>query len=847
MSDLIGKVSQYKQDTRLKRSESLNWSVVKSVKDVQENDSLFTGDQSSAKVELVDKNTVRLEQNSLITLQKRRIILETGSIDLEIKNTPFEIVNSSGSTMISKPGKYKADANSIFEDNGITLLAPLNNTFYVSDKHGEVRFRWESVALNDVYELTIWNQRDVNSKRLFSTNKKDFLITNLEISSLGKGIINWQVKSKITGASSKASFYMGHSSGLSLLQPKDQFVFDMMDSLSVNLSWLNEFTERSVYLQISSTEDFNNLILNEQVTTSTAVNQFFKDEGVYYWRAGVMDDQSSIIWTPSRYFTIRRNQDLKDISLSVPDLLDFGKEYFYKAAINDPNNCHDYLYTLKNNEEVIKKIVTKNLTFQIERINDGEYTLIASCRFNKIIKKETTRHIKVKTTPRLHRPKIIKKKIHLFVELLNLILPSAHAEDTDKPATEKLSWEDCPNKTCSSQIIIIDFNSKKTIIDKIVNGNSFVFQPPYPSIFFWKVRQKTHDQWGEYSDWGEVNAEDKIYQLTDHLMIYPKDEEIITVPIEAKKTPITFQWETPHPDFIYELEVFKAPDEAPIFRIEMSKGSKKLYLKKQDVKIWWRVKAKSRFGNKNLSSKMFSLHLKKSLEMNTPNRFVFPDTVISVGGGPISIRPNQTFNDKVNYDILPSPKIRTFQTTLNLEVRTEPKQNRQNFYNLGLKRLSSNEKGLLFKREEYFATYGHILHVTPRHSQFMHYGLLLNKTFNTVTYTNQFDQASIGGETSSLFLVFKYFYHFNFNDFISLKLAPEIRLRTSFEIDDSLISHIVSPSLIFHFTKKIWLDLYAENERQKDKIVAIKPDKTRSQLLIKNSFFLYGIKLNYIF
>ena len=118
---------------------------------------------------------------------------------------------------------------------------------------------------------------------------------------------------------------------------------------------------------------------------------------------------------------------------------------------------------------------------------------------------------------------------------------------------------------------------------------SYDFSIPQPGRYFWRVREGQDGNWGPFSDFAEIEAQDKVQVLKSPLMkkAFTDGENI------------TFIWNEPYPDFDYYLEIYKQQSKTPLLSIKVKGGLKKFDPRLSDDKHYGRIKAVSAWGNQN--------------------------------------------------------------------------------------------------------------------------------------------------------------------------------------------------------------------------------------------------------
>lgn len=88
---------------------------------------------------------------------------------------------------------------------------------------------------------------------------------------------------------------------------------------------------------------------------------------------------------------------------------------------------------------------------------------------------------------------------------------------------------------------------------------------------------------------------DKISLITHALMLRATVKNSIT----------TFHWSEPHWDFTYYLELYKDLRKKPFYVSKVKGGVKKIRLKKYSKKLYWKIVAVSRHGNRSKNHRIY--------------------------------------------------------------------------------------------------------------------------------------------------------------------------------------------------------------------------------------------------
>jgi len=105
-----------------------------------------------------------------------------------------------------------------------------------------------------------------------------------------------------------------------------------------------------------------------------------------------------------------------------------------------------------------------------------------------------------------------------------------------------------------------------------------------------------------------VKKKKKTYRIKDKI-------SLITHPLMKNASlsgdMVTFTWNEPHHDFFYFLEIYRKGGKKPISTMKVSGEVKRVrFRKKEKLPLYWRVCAKSQYGNKTSNKKMLLVPLK---------------------------------------------------------------------------------------------------------------------------------------------------------------------------------------------------------------------------------------------
>ncbi|MGZ3784371.1 MAG: FecR domain-containing protein [Bdellovibrio sp.] len=315
--ELIGNVSLSQNDVRRKNLDTFSWLPASEKDKVFQNDSIFTGDRSEALIRLQDGTQIKIQPNSLITLN-----LKNGQMNLNLRygNLVSEIAQNSSLTITSGTEEFKLENK--------------------SDSHekSKIQFKKNHSARTDL-KLLSGNVKYINKKK----NSLEELKKNEEVAVSKSGNVK-KIEKPVLTLSTENNFNSLRTT------PEESIPFNWKGSADVS----------RYELEISDKEDFSSITL----TKSTSENQLLINDplkaGSYFWRLKAYDKDGELATTSS----IR---NFKVANLEGPQIVSPIKE----AQLN-------FELKVKNNEDLvlpteIKWTSTpelKNFTWQISQQSD---------------------------------------------------------------------------------------------------------------------------------------------------------------------------------------------------------------------------------------------------------------------------------------------------------------------------------------------------------------------------------------------------------------------------------------------------------------------------------------------
>ncbi|KHD88181.1 MAG: hypothetical protein OM95_10465 [Bdellovibrio sp. ArHS] len=364
--ELIGDVATSQNDVRRKNLDTFSWLPASRKDVVYQNDSIFTGDRSEATIRLQDGTQIRIEPNSLITLN-----LKNGQMNLDLRygNLVGELAQGSSLTVKSGTEEFKLEStpgtaekpkiqfNKAHSGNvDLKLLSgdvkyvdkkkkavktlPKNAVVAVT-KQGEVKqvekpqlalktenninylrvnpddplpFAWESKGPVSRYELEISPSEDFSTVAVSKiTSELNTAVTE----PLQPGPYYWRLKAfdhngQISAISAAQNMHISHLVGPQIVTPTQAAQISLelkvkpQEELvtTTEVQWRAQPVLKNFTWQISQDPEFQTLLKEENTTTLAAVTPKLPS-GTYWVRVqGQTENQKVSPWSEPVSFTL---------------------------------------------------------------------------------------------------------------------------------------------------------------------------------------------------------------------------------------------------------------------------------------------------------------------------------------------------------------------------------------------------------------------------------------------------------------------------------------------------------------------------------------------------------------
>lgn len=258
--ELIGDVANSQNDVRRKNLDTFSWLPAGKKDSIYQNDSIYTGDRSEAVIRLQDGTQIRIEPNSLITLN-----LKNGQMNLDLRygNLVGEIAQ------------------------GATLTV----------KSGEEEFKLESA-------------KDTTEKSKIQLNKShsgnvDMKLVAGKVQLVDKKAKKALVKDAVVAVSKKGEVKELEKPVLTLKTPDNISIVRTQPDAPMGFEWASKGDLTRFELELSPTENFESVATSQMTKEHTASVVDPLAPGPYFWRLKAYNSNGQVaVTSPARKMTI---------------------------------------------------------------------------------------------------------------------------------------------------------------------------------------------------------------------------------------------------------------------------------------------------------------------------------------------------------------------------------------------------------------------------------------------------------------------------------------------------------------------------------------------------------------
>lgn len=569
---VVARLSMAGRDVRRKIQNEFVFQPIKKDAVIYEDDSIFTGNDSTAIVTYLDETSITISPDSLVTISAKQVKIQSGTfvtklgsrsaLTVVINGKKKKISGKKDSNIrinVSKSGKSSLvvlEGNVIVEGNSgnkqkieknqelsvgvsgqlgrvekldIDLLYPKANELIKRDNDGSYTFEWESRKKGTKYQFQM--ARDARfSKFILRKTIKNDSIRLKKLPSVRS--FYWRVfllddKSKNIGKSSSQIVLVKSVDSPILVLPELDRV--LLSSLkNVSFSWESQFKGQSYEIQISDSELFINIL--KQVKIAEASYEYRNPgKGSYFWRVRSLSENEPLsLWsTPSKFLV---DLPLNLVSLKLPMNKKIINAVYQKQIVNfswDKLDGKDirYIFKVFNKGDLKKPIDVKNTTktkYKVSlKVNQNYVWQVTALKRGGAIKSPTeSRSFEIKYIDRLKPPSEMKTETMYAADGLTTIF--------------KNTWKAVEGAQTYQLDIYNDENTR--VLRKKLSGEitELEYRTSKAENFKWRIY--TFDKYNRRSqgtDWAEMKIPTDMYDFIDDEL---KQKE--TKKIDAKKNRI---------------------------------------------------------------------------------------------------------------------------------------------------------------------------------------------------------------------------------------------------------------------------------------------------------------------
>ncbi|MEN0058913.1 MAG: FecR domain-containing protein [Bdellovibrio sp.] len=659
--ELIGDVAQSKNDVRRKNSDTFSWIPALRQDKVFQNDSIFTGENSHATIQLQDGTQIQIEPNSLITLNSQNGQM---NLDLRYGNLVGELAQGSSLTVKSGVQEFKLESRQNTQQKskiqlkkapsgqvGMKLISgnlqyknprkqtvaelPQNATVAVTQK-GDVRpvekpqlflrtadkvrwlrekpqdplpFAWQSRGDISRYEFEMSSTADFNTVLIAkSTSEMQTQVTE----KLPSGVYYWRLKAvssegEIQVQSPTQQIFLTQLGVPEIITPTPAAAINLtVKGTPENLSaatpwqWKAEPALRDFRWQLSQTEDFS-AVLGEGRSKTLSVLSPKLPAGTYWLRVqGATAEQKVSAWSEPVSFSLNLTA-YKEERPAPPILVTKDISFQPPGKERAPAS--------PTAPQLVWKPVLQGKSYQVQIAKDIQFTEsekyeVAQTQMAWSRYRPGQYYYRVYTQGQnglISEPSEVGTlNIHVQGVILNPVKAIHVIASRPEPKQATLSWNEVP----FAKSYLIEFDKNKNFSQpQQLNAAAPSAQLTLAEPGSYHIRVQALDENSkpltEFS-----NIEEALYSFRSPLvsptLVEPFNNASIFLQTEAEPF-IWLEWKKVPGATVYNLEISDKPDFSHILISKSIDGNR--YLIKDRVpmgKIYWRVKAEAK-GDSEIS------------------------------------------------------------------------------------------------------------------------------------------------------------------------------------------------------------------------------------------------------
>lgn len=588
---------KYKSSQR-KYAREVVWEEMENQMPIYNQDTIRTGKEAKALLELFDGTQIELSENTMIVLNLTGQLADIGFLyggiranqkagsNLKISTTSGEVnltqggdislsasenkisvsvqegqaVLTSGDKSVTIEEKKRAileEEKLNIEDVPIKLISPQAASQIFTETQAELLFEWEAKK-----KAKLEISRDREFRRIWKSQEAQSQAKEI----LPPGVYYWRVRQETPKEfiSETRSFIVLETKKLVAISPPANAVYEIQEEDTlVNFQFSRHDYANSYFLKISPNPDLSNPIIDEEILTPFVARRL--SPGTYYWQVSArLPPYAPKVETPIQKFTIIRKLKQEPPILQFPP--DGYKANRYLIPVKgilfswqDDKNYSSYILEVAFDKNFSKKeqiLTTQNNFYWKKELNKGTY-------FWRVIGKTITGEERTS----LLRQFVVEEKA-----LFRLLTPE---KDTRFSLNSPIEFQ-WLSEFASTEIFFLlakDSQFNQVVIRQRTKDNRFVAYNLEEGNYFWKVFILLPE--------GIYESETRsfvIFSELDIKIIEPKEESFVDM---SDKNALRFVWEG-EKNLEYKISLFAIEKENP--KLIFSQKTRAMELEFSDLK-----------------------------------------------------------------------------------------------------------------------------------------------------------------------------------------------------------------------------------------------------------------------
>lgn len=500
-ANVAGRADKVRNDIRRKAKSSLGWSPLADKSEIYYNESVYSGNDSEVYIVTSRGNTLHLEPNSLVYLEKTNdqvsIDIKLGGLQAELKQGESLVLKNEGSSTLVKSGanntkvqlQKNADQQSVvilksgqadatvgdkaqalenqkkltvdpFKKTAevitfdIQLMQPLQGETLSLKADAAAILRWKTTAADDSFSVMVSKKRNFADPVFNSMTKDNFA----RVPDLKNGVYYWKVFTATDLVGSVGTFWVKRDLPPQLAYPGDRAT---VYTYTPQLFWENPGEQKNFRIQVALDAKLTKSIVNER-TDKLDFDMKALAVGTYYWRV-LADDSGATLSSPVRSFEVQapKAQNLNPEQLRQEAILE------EKRAVEEQKAKEKKIAEEKIKEEERQKEIERIEQIEIEAKANAEAAAAAEAA--------------LKARPPITPAILLNSSIETMITWnadKNLFEPPISFNWTKVEGAENYIFR----LTTAS-----DLNFSKVIVKNSLSQNTIAWPKTQPGDFLWSV------------------------------------------------------------------------------------------------------------------------------------------------------------------------------------------------------------------------------------------------------------------------------------------------------------------------------------------------------------------------